>query len=73
MTTRAIHIQAEVEYVQQRIEAQRRRNEPQDYVSRDGVPLSYDDALAVLAEMKASGLRYIPCCEYTDATGRCQQ
>jgi len=56
-------------YVAEAVEACQRKGKPQDYVTRDGMPVSHEDALAILRTMQDDGMEFVPCCENCDETG----
>ena len=66
------HIQATISYIEEAISDRQRRGLPQDHVTLGGRPVSFEDALAHLAQMRADGMQFVPCgCEGVDTTGRC--
>lgn len=67
----AFHLQATIPYVIERIMDKQRHNIPQDYVTCDGEPVGYDEAIAELRTMQVNGLSLVPCCEHVDETGKC--
>lgn len=68
---RIIHVQATIGYVEERIRDRVRQGLPQDYVELDGQPIDPETALLHLSQMRADGLRLVPCGCDCDAEGRC--
>lgn len=66
------HMSVTIAYVAEAIKAYQREGKPQEFVTRDGMPVSHDDALAHLRTMQDSGMEFVPCCDNCDATGACQ-
>lgn len=66
-----MHINATVGYVQDRIKQLQLEGKPQDYVTRDGEPVSYEDALEHLEQMRQDGYHFIPCCDNFDKERGC--
>jgi len=66
------HMGTTIDYVIEAIETQKRHGQPQDYVTRDGMVVSHDDAIAILMTMQKGGMEYVLCCENVDAVGLCQ-
>ena len=69
---KTLHMQATVNFVIEAVRDLERRGAPQDYVTAGGQPVSYADAYAYLAKMKADGYEFVPCCENVDERGRCR-
>lgn len=69
---RVFHMQATINYAIRTIEDRKRNGEPQDFVSRGGVYPNHEDAIAILRQMQDDGMVMVPCCEFADATGKCQ-
>ena len=69
---RAFHVRATIGYVRRQLVEAAREGRPQDYVTRDGMPVSFADALSILGQMQDDGMEYVPCCDNCDEKGACQ-
>jgi hypothetical protein len=69
---RSFHMGMTLRHVQEAILAAKREGRPQDYVTRDGMAISHDDALAHIETMRQAGMTCVPCCENANEFGECQ-
>jgi hypothetical protein len=65
------HMNATVAYVYTIIKGLQFEGKPQDYVTRDGEPVSYEEALEHLEQMQRDGFKFIPCCDNFDKERGC--
>ena len=70
-TAKTAHLQATIDYVEHMIRGAERDGRPQEWVTSDGAPVSYADAIDELMRMRADGMHYVPCDCDCDSRGRC--
>jgi hypothetical protein len=60
-----------IRFVQMQLEDIKRKGGKQEFVSKDGQFLSFEDALTELRSMQERGFECVPCCNNYDEKGRC--
>ena len=70
-TTKTKHMSATLDYIRGAITAAEREGRAQDNVTRDGEPVTFEEARAALDEMQAAGILYVTGCSDTTPDGRC--